>query len=147
MLIEHILYRKGHDVVTVPPGTTVADAVRRLRDHNIGALVVRDDGPSSPILGVFSERDVVRALAAGDGSTLGRPVSELMSADVVTCRPHGTVEELMRVMTDRRVRHVPVVEAGELRGIVSIGDVVKSRIDELEVEAETLHEYLSSGRT
>jgi CBS domain-containing protein len=147
VLIEHILYRKGHDVATIAPQASVADAVAHLREHNIGALVVRDDGPGSPIVGVFSERDVVRALTELGPGTLDHPVAELMSTDVATCTPRGTVEELMRVMTDRRIRHVPVVDGGALCGIVSIGDVVKTRIDELQEEAETLHEYLSSGRT
>ncbi|HEX6239228.1 MAG TPA: CBS domain-containing protein [Acidimicrobiales bacterium] len=147
MLIEHILYRKGHDVATITPQSSVADAVARLRELNIGALVVREDDAGAPIAGVFSERDVVRALTTVGAQTLDHPVADLMTTDVATCTPRGTVEELMRVMTDRRIRHVPVVEGGELRGIVSIGDVVKSRIDELQEEADTLHEYLSSGRT
>lgn len=147
MLIEHILYRKGHDVATIAPRASVAEAVARLRERNIGALVVREDGEGAPIEGIFSERDVVRALTTLGADTLDQPVADLMTTDVSTCTPRGTVEELMRVMTDRRIRHVPVVEGGELCGIMSIGDVVKSRIDELQEEAETLHEYLSSGHT
>jgi CBS domain-containing protein len=92
---------------------------------------------------------VVRALGTPDADTaalLGQPVAELMSTDVATCDPRATVDELMRLMTDRRIRHVPVLDGGALAGIVSIGDVVKSRIDELQAETDTLHEYLSSGR-
>lgn len=152
MLIEHILHRKGRVVETIPTGATVAEAVARLHERNIGALVVTGDEASEgtgTVAGILSERDVVRALGDPDADTatlLGRPVDELMSTDVATCGPRATVDELMRLMTDRRIRHVPVVDAGGLVGIVSIGDVVKSRIDELQAETDTLHEYLSSGR-
>jgi CBS domain-containing protein len=156
VLIEHILHHKGRTVETIPAGATVAEAVARLHEHNIGALVVTGDEPDgetaerrATVAGILSERDVVRALAVPDADAaalLARPVAELMSTDVATCHPRATVDELMRLMTDRRIRHVPVLEGGELAGIVSIGDVLKSRIDELQAEAETLHEYLSSGR-
>jgi CBS domain-containing protein len=178
VLIEHILHRKGHEVETIPADAPVADAVARLRERNIGALVVTGsasggdsagasdddstgDGGSEtsgggsgggaaagPIAGILSERDIVRALAAAtpDAAVLDQPVSALMSTDLSTCSPQSTVDELMRLMTDRRIRHVPVLDGGELAGIVSIGDVVKSRIDELQTEAETLHDYISSGR-
>ena len=152
MLIEHILHRKGRVVETIPTGATVAEAVARLHERNIGALVVTgDDADESTgnVAGILSERDVVRALGAPDADTatlLARPVTDLMSTDVATCGPRATVDEIMRLMTDRRIRHVPVLEEGALAGIVSIGDVVKSRIDELQTETDTLHEYLSSGR-
>jgi CBS domain-containing protein len=152
VLIEHILHRKGREVETIPTGATVAEAVARLHERNIGALVVTGDeaGESTgTVAGILSERDVVRALGAPDVDTaalLGRPVTDLMSTDVATCGPRATVDELMRLMTDRRIRHVPVLDEGALAGIVSIGDVVKSRIDELQTETDTLHEYLSSGR-
>jgi CBS domain-containing protein len=151
VLIEHILHRKGHQVATISPGASVAEAVVELREHAIGALVVTEDVPDSgpTVVGILSERDIVRALAGAAPEAAGplsQPVSGLMSTDVVTCLPRATADELMRLMTDRRIRHVPVVEDGELIGIVSIGDVVKSRIDELQAETETLHEYLSSGR-
>lgn len=160
MLIEHILHRKGHQVETISADATVTEALARLRDRNIGALVVTSGGDgSSPaatgaavdaatIRGILSERDIVRALAgdAASADTLARPVSALMSTDLTTCGPRATVDELMRVMTHQRIRHIPVIDGGRLSGIVSIGDVVKSRIDELEVETSTLHEYLASGR-
>lgn len=160
MLIEHILHRKGHQVETISAAATVTEALARLRDRNIGALVVTSGGDGSPpaatgaavdaatIRGILSERDIVRALAgdAASADTLARPVSALMSTDLTTCGPRATVDELMRVMTHQRIRHIPVIDGGRLTGIVSIGDVVKSRIDELEVEASTLHEYLASGR-
>jgi CBS domain-containing protein len=148
VLIEHILYGKGRDVATIGPDASVAEAVALLREHNVGALVVVDD--ESRIAGILSERDIVRALAeetVGHTSVLERQVSELMTEDVATCGSRSSVNDLMRVMTDRRIRHVPVVDDGGLNGIVSIGDVVKSRIGELETEAGTLHDYLSSGRT
>ena len=148
MLIEHILYGKGHDVATIGPDASVADAVALLRERNIGAVVVVD--AESRISGILSERDIVRALVeetVGHTAILERQVSDLMTREVATCGSRSSVNDLMRVMTDRRIRHVPVVDDGRLNGIVSIGDVVKSRIGELETEAGTLHEYLSSGRT
>ena len=153
MLIEHILHRKGHDVATIPADARVAEAVATLRERNVGALVVtaatdqgadRAAGTAPAIAGIISERDIVRALH--DAEALAQPVSALMSTDLTTCAPRATVDELMRLMTDRRIRHIPVLDGGRLAGIVSIGDVVKSRIDELQTETETLHEYLSSGR-
>ncbi|HET6775281.1 MAG TPA: CBS domain-containing protein [Acidimicrobiales bacterium] len=154
MLIEHILHRKGHEVATIPVEATVADAVAQLRERNIGALVVTEgsgeaegDGPA--IRGIISERDIVRALAdaAPDpAGALQQSVSALMSTDLTTCEPGATVDDLMRTMTDRRIRHIPVLDGDRLTGIVSIGDVVKTRIDELQTETDTLHEYLSSGR-
>ncbi|HKA84665.1 MAG TPA: CBS domain-containing protein [Acidimicrobiales bacterium] len=148
MLIEHILYAKGHDVATIDPDASVAEAVALLREHNVGALVVVD--AESRIAGILSERDIVRALAEetiGHTAILERQVSDLMTRDVATCGSRSTANELMRIMTDRRIRHVPVIDEDSLNGIVSIGDVVKSRIEELETEAGTLHDYLSSGRT
>jgi len=153
VLIEHILHHKGREVATIPADAPVADAVAGLRERNVGALVVTapagqaDDEAGGDLVGILSERDVVRALAGADaGTVLEGPVSALMSTEVTTCEPRATVDDLMRLMTDRRIRHIPVVDGGRLAGIVSIGDVVKSRIDELETETETLHEYLSSGR-
>jgi CBS domain-containing protein len=148
VLIEHILYGKGREVATIGPDASVAEAVALLREHNVGALVVVDT--ESQIAGILSERDIVRALAedtAGETGILERQVSDLMTSEVATCGSRSSVNELMRIMTDRRIRHVPVVDDGALSGIVSIGDVVKSRIGELETEAGTLHDYLSSGRT
>jgi CBS domain-containing protein len=152
VLIEHILHRKGREVETISTTALVSDAAVRLRDRNIGALVVMSDADNEggvAVAGILSERDVVRALGvaeADSAAVLGQPVSALMTTEVVTCEPRTTVDELMRLMTDRRIRHVPVLDGGTLAGIVSIGDVVKSRIDELKEEADTLHEYLSSGR-
>jgi CBS domain-containing protein len=146
VLIEHILHNKGSDVARITAAGTVAEAVALLRERNIGALVVTDGGA---VAGMLSERDVVRALAdpgTAPGDLLARPVAELMTPAVTTCGPRATADELMRMMTDQRVRHIPVMDGDELVGIVSIGDVVKSRIDELQTEADTLHDYLASGR-
>jgi CBS domain-containing protein len=145
VLIDHILQRKGTDVVTISADTPVKQAVATLRQHNVGALVVVGDDDA--VVGIISERDVVRALATDGAAVLGRDVRDLMSSEVTTCERRSSADELMKVMTERRIRHIPVVEGQSLLGIVSIGDVVKSRIGELEDEAETLHDYLSSGRT
>jgi CBS domain-containing protein len=148
VLIEHILYGKGRDVATIGPDASVAEAVALLQEHNVGALVVVE--AEARIVGILSERDIVRALAEesiGHTSILERQVSDLMTREVATCGSRSSVNDLMRMMTDRRIRHVPVVDDDGLNGIVSIGDVVKSRIGELETEAGTLHDYLSSGRT
>jgi CBS domain-containing protein len=144
MLIEHILATKGSEVVSVAEGTSVADALAVLRSHNIGALVVT--GGAGPVAGVLSERDVVRSLAEAGARTLELTVDELMTTTVFTCVPTETVEAAMALMTERRIRHIPVLDDGRLVGVVSIGDVVSSRVRELAEEARTLHEYLESGR-
>jgi CBS domain-containing protein len=152
VLIEHILHRKGREVETISAAALVSDAAVLLHDRNIGALVVMADEDAEggvAVAGILSERDVVRALGesgADSAAVLAQPVSALMTTEVVTCEPRTTVDELARLMTDRRIRHVPVLDGDQLAGIVSIGDVVKSRIDELQTETDTLHEYLSSGR-
>ena len=145
MNVQSILGNKGSDVAIVGQRATLADAAAQLRDRKVGALVVSDDGRH--IDGIVSERDVVRALAAHGAATLGRTVASAMSATVVTCRPDDSVEELMSSMTDRRIRHLPVVDDdGLLAGIVSIGDVVKSRLGQLQGENEALTEYIHQGR-
>jgi len=143
MHVHNILQIKGSAVATVRPDATLADATASLRDHGVGALVVsRDD---RVIDGIVSERDVVRALAAHGGSTLGRDVASAMSTSVTTCRGSDTVNHLMELMTERRIRHVPVVDdAGHLVGIISIGDVVKARVGQLELENNQLHDYIQA---
>ena len=141
MLIEHILQRKGTNVVTITSAEPVSQAVEALREHNLGALVVTTDDDA--VEGIISERDVVRALADEGARALDRPVGDLMSTDLATCGPRATTNELMVLMTERRIRHVPVVDQDGLAGIVSIGDIVKSRIGELEDERQTLHDYLA----
>jgi CBS domain-containing protein len=145
MNVQSILARKGSDVATITQQASLSDAAAKLRDHRVGALVVSADGRR--IEGIVSERDVVRALAAHGSSALGRTIASAMSADVVTCAVDDSVEELMVSMTERRIRHLPVVDdAGLLAGIVSIGDVVKARLGQLETENQALFDYLHQGR-
>ena len=144
MDVDGILRAKGAVVVTIRPDATIRELVRGLRDERIGAMVVSEDGRS--VLGIISERDVVRGLAELGPRILEAPVADLMTRDVVVCGPRDTVKQVMAEMTRRRVRHLPVVADGVLSGIVSIGDVVKNRLDEMETEANVLREvYL--GRT
>ncbi len=140
--VSNLLESKGTEVATVAPDATVAAAIAELARLRIGALVVTADG--SHIDGIVSERDVVQRLHQLRGDLLDEPVSAIMSTTVETCRPTDDVESLMRTMTERRVRHLPVVEGGELRGIVSIGDVVKQRMGELERDRHELLEYISA---
>jgi CBS domain-containing protein len=136
--VDRILRSKGANVITIRSDATVAELVRGLRDARIGAMVVSDDGWH--VDGIISERDVVRGLAERGASVMSARISELMTREVATCTPHDTVKEVMSVMTLRHVRHVPVVDDGVLRGIVSIGDVVKNRLDEIETEAGVLRD-------
>src|SRR5215211_5688820 len=144
MRISTLLQGKGASVATVPTSASVREVVARLAEHRIGALVVSNDGTT--IDGIVSERDVVRRLHSDGPATLDLTVADVMTADVRTCQPSDGVDELMAVMTEHRIRHVPVVVDGQLAGIVSIGDVVKSRLGELETERSTLLEYLHTGR-
>lgn len=138
-----ILGRKGTEVATIGPNATLADAAAVLAQRNVGALVVSDDGRS--VRGVLSERDIVRSLARSGAGALDLTVGEVMTAEVHTCARDTTADELMATMTTRRIRHVPVLENDRLAGIVSIGDVVKSRIDELETETEALQGYVTGS--
>ncbi len=145
MNVRSILERKGADVATIAGSASLADAAARLRDLGVGALVVSPDGAT--IVGIVSERDVVRAAATHGASSLGRTVESVMSADVTTCRPTDVVPRLMELMTEHRIRHLPVVDdAGNLCGIISIGDVVKTRLSELEDENRALADYLHQGQ-
>jgi CBS domain-containing protein len=130
---------EGAQVVTVSPGALVRDLLGTLAEHNIGAVVVSEDG--STVHGIVSERDVVRRLHA-DEHVLEQPVSSIMSAEVQTCRGSESLDSVMALMTTQRIRHVPVVEDGRLTGIVSIGDVVKSRMSELQFERDQLDSYV-----
>lgn len=140
MQVREILAHKGQRVVTIRPDATVATAVHRLALERVGALVVSEDG--STIAGIISERDIVRALAEeGEGiMAVDRRVSELMTRNVTTCRPDDQVKAVMAEMTRRRIRHLPVVEGNRMIGIVSIGDVVKSRLEEMELETLVLRD-------
>jgi CBS domain-containing protein len=142
MHVSTLLSAKGSAVVTVPSAASVTEVVAVLTDRRIGAAVVSDDGRH--IAGIVSERDIVRALATTGPDALVQPVAAIMTTDVVTAAPDTTIEQLMTTMTDRRVRHVPVVVGGELAGIVSIGDVVKDRIQSLELESKALQDYITN---
>jgi CBS domain-containing protein len=141
--VSVILDRKGSDVLTTAADQTLGAVSQVLEEHNVGALVVSSDGQR--VEGVISERDVVRTVARLGSEALGCLVSDAMTADVATCGLQTTVDELMAVMTKRRIRHVPVVSEGRLAGIVSIGDVVKARHDELEMQAQALQEYVTGS--
>jgi CBS domain-containing protein len=143
MNVETILRNKGNWVATIRPDATIADAVDMLHRERIGAIVVSEDGAG--VDGILSERDIVIALAEQAADLLSRTVGEIMTRDVVTCEPGDTVGELMAEMTSRRVRHLPVVADGRLCGIVSIGDLVKNRLDEVEFEAQSLRSFIASA--
>jgi CBS domain-containing protein len=140
--ISDVLKNKGSGVLTVAPDMTVSDLLAVLATRNIGAMVVVDpDGP----VGIVSERDVVRKLHEFGVDLLSRPISEIMTAHMITCTPADSVDSLSALMTTNRVRHVPVIEDGRLAGIVSIGDVVKTRMEELQVQQEHLEAYITQG--
>ena len=141
MLIGSILRAKGAFVATIEPDRTVAELLAMLERHNVGALVVSADGLA--IAGIVSERDVARHMSREGAELLALPVSTIMTRHVRTCASNESVEDLMRVMTRERIRHVPVIDEGTLVGIVSIGDVVKNRVDELEGERDDLIKYIS----
>jgi CBS domain-containing protein len=144
MRISDILRSKGDQVVTVTPDTTVARLLAVLAEHRIGAVVVSAGGTG--VDGIVSERDVVRALAARGAAVLAETVAAILTADVRTVEPHAELADVERLMTEHRFRHVPVVTGGVLHGIVSIGDVVKNRIDELEAEKSELTGYITGDR-
>jgi len=142
MRIADVLRNKGASVATVTPETSVSGLLTELSVHNIGAMVVvSTDG----VIGIVSERDVVRALHQRGADLLRQPVSEIMTTFVATCTPTDTVDSLSALMTTKRVRHIPVMEDGRLTGIVSIGDVVKTRMEELEAQQEQLQAYITRG--
>ncbi len=141
MRIYELLRGKGFDVITVRPSTPVSEAISLLKKYNLGAVVVSNDGMQ--ISGILTERDVVRQLVDGT-DFLDSPVSAVMTSEVLTCRPAESVQSLMNTMTERRIRHLPVVDdSGKLAGLVSIGDVVKSHITQIEFERDQLEGYVS----
>lgn len=142
MRIADILRTKGSEVATVTETTTVTSFLNELTVHNIGAMVVMNpDG----VCGIVSERDVVRKLHHHGPDLLARPVGEIMTTDMVTCSPEDRIDDLAALMTNNRVRHIPVLENGRLVGIVSLGDVVKHRMEELQAERQQLHAYITQG--
>jgi CBS domain-containing protein len=143
MNVHTILRTKGKSVVTIHPDATVERAVAVLRLSGIGALVVSDDGET--VVGILSERDIVEALGRLGGDLLAVSVAEVMTSPVVTCEPEDSVAELMAEMTNRRIRHFPVLDDGRLTGIVSIGDLVKNRLDEIEFEAHSMRSFIAGA--
>lgn len=147
MIVKTILKTKarGSGVVTIDPDATIADAARLLANHRIGAVIAVD--ANGAIKGILSERDIVRGLAQSDAACTQAKVSDLMTATVLTCHEDDSVDTLMKTMTARRIRHLPVVgSGGELTGMVTIGDVVKSRLDEMDMEVDNLRQYVAAAR-
>ena len=144
MRISDVLRVKGEQVITVEPGVDVTRLLAVLAEHKIGAVIVSRDGER--VDGIVSERDIVRALAARGAGVLTEPVSAIHTTQVRTVEPDAALEDVERLMTEHRFRHVPVVVDGSLRGVVSIGDVVKNRIDELEAERSSLAGYITGER-
>ena len=142
MRIADVLRTKGSAVATIDQDVPVSELLRALAEHNVGAIVVVGAGG---VAGIVSERDVVRRLHESGADLLSSPVSEIMTTEVFTCSPTDTVDSLTVVMTERRFRHVPVISNGQLVGIVSIGDVVKSRIGQLEQSQDQLQAYIAQG--
>jgi CBS domain-containing protein len=143
MTVKRILSGKGNEVLTIEPTAPLAAVTKLLSERHIGALVVT--GADHRIVGIISERDIVRALAEKGADALAAPVSDVMTRKVVTCRWSDTIAEIMELMTSGKFRHIPVVEQGQLSGIISIGDVVKARLGELEREQDALRDYIRSA--
>jgi CBS domain-containing protein len=143
MIVSTILAAKGNDVITIEPTAVLADASRLLAQHRIGAVVVT--GAGQRIVGIVSERDIVRALAKEGASALDLPLTEVMTRKVVTCACSESIADLMERMTGGKFRHLPVVDDGQLVGIISIGDVVKMRLMEVEHEQNALRDYIQTA--
>jgi CBS domain-containing protein len=143
MTVRSILSNKGNNVITIEPTATLEDAIATLAQHKIGALVVR--GPEQRVIGILSERDVVRALAEEGAAALQTPLGQVMTRKVSTCTEADTVSVIMEQMTHGKFRHVPVLDKDRLVGIISIGDVVKHRLHEMERESEALRDYIQTA--
>jgi CBS domain-containing protein len=143
MTIKAILSAKGGDLISIEPTATIETAVETLAKHKIGALLVL--GPDRRVIGILSERDIVRVLAEHGAEVLTKPLAQVMTRKVVTCSPNEPVASIMEWMTTRKFRHVPVVEEDQLVGIISIGDVVKHRLHEMEQESAALRDYIQTA--
>ena len=143
MIVNHILSLKGRDVATIDPNRTLSEAARVLAERRIGALLIVDG--QRPVSGIISERDIVRAVANLGAKALDEPVSRFMTEKVLTCTGETSINHVMELKTQQKFRHVPVVEGGRLVGIVSIRDVVKERLGEVEAEAEAIKEYIATA--
>lgn len=141
MNVKGILARKGNLVKTIKPAATIADAARTLAEARIGAVVVSNDGAT--IAGILSERDIVRVIGTEGTAALNWTVDRAMTANVVTCKPEDRLEDLMSMMSGRRIRHLPVAVEGRMAGLISIGDVVKERINQIEADAEAMRDYIT----
>lgn len=143
MQVSAILNEKGREVVTADPDTPIAEIVVTLKDRGIGAVIVAGEGDIPA--GILSERDIVRAMPKHGAKLMTMRASDLMTREVVTCTLEHTIDEVMKIMTEGRFRHLPVIEGGKLVGVISIGDAVKRRLGELEAEAGALRSYIASG--
>jgi len=143
MNVKSILSGKGGDVISVEPVATLATAAKLLAKHKIGAVVIK--GPGGRLVGILSERDIVRALAEFGAKALDQPVGQVMTREVETCGEEDTVAEIMERMTTGKFRHLPVLTKGKLVGLVSIGDVVKQRVEEIEGETEAMRDYIRTA--
>ena len=142
MTVSAILKEKGDEIFSLSPGQSLSEAAEMLAEKRVGALLVLD---GDRMAGILSERDIVRALAAKGASVLESPVADTMTRKVRHCEPSDTVSRVMEIMTEGRFRHLPVMEGGDLVGFISIGDVVKRRIGEVQQEAESIREYVAAG--
>ncbi|MFL5130552.1 MAG: CBS domain-containing protein [Microvirga sp.] len=143
MIVNRILSLKGREVATIEPGRSLSEAARVLAERRIGALLIVDG--DRPVTGIISERDIVRAVAVHGAKALDEPVSRFMTEKVVTCTGETSINDVMELMTQQKFRHIPVVESGRLSGIVSIGDVVKLRLEEVEAETQAIKEYIATA--
>ena len=141
MSVAHILQSKGSDVISVSPSAAILEVAEMLAEHKIGAVLVM--GAGDKVAGIISERDIVRALAQKGSQLAGSKVSDFMTRELITCAPDATIDQIMSLMTQGRVRHLPVLDKGKLCGMISIGDIVKRRIAEVEFEAEEMKRYIS----
>ena len=144
MHVSEILKNKGSDVVTKGPGDTVLVIAQLLSTKNIGAILIRDD--RGAVVGIISERDIIHAIAVNGARALEMPARDVMTREVISCTTDDIITGIMKTMTTRRVRHVPVIEDGDLKGMVSIGDIVKHRLEETELEARVMRDYARTRR-
>src|SRR3954470_4952522 len=143
MIVNRILSLKGREVATIEPSRSLSEAARVLAERRIGALLIVDE--RRPVSGIISERDIVRAVAVHGAKALDEPVSRFMTEKVVTCTGETSINDVMELMTQQKFRHIPVVESGRLSGIISIGDVVKLRLEEVEAETQAIKEYIATA--
>ncbi len=143
MLVNDILRRKGYSILTTSPDTALLEAIAKLNEHNVGSLlVVQND----ELTGIITERDVLHAVSDDDTELADMKVGDIMTRDLITCQPNENLDKIMVLMTEKRIRHLPVLEEGKLTGLISIGDAVKGRLREIEAEAQDLKDYIRGVR-